>query len=122
MLAGINGNGYVFAEKLAVALAGISPLKVVLCQIIMDKKNPLIGTTFLFLSEQYTDKAVIVVDDVLNSGRTLIYGVKHFLEEPLKRLTTAVLVNRNHKDYPIKADFKRHFIIYFLTRTRFSNF
>ena len=45
VLAGINGNGYVFAEKLAVALAGISPLKVVLCQIIMDKKNPLIGTT-----------------------------------------------------------------------------
>ena len=99
VLAGINGNGYV-------ALAGISPLKVVLCQIIMDKKNPLIGTTISIPAEQYTDKAVIVVDDVLNSGRTLIYGVKHFLEVPLKRLTTAVLVNRNHKDYPIKADFK----------------
>ena len=106
VLAGINGDGYVFAEKLAVALAGISPLKVVLCQIIMDKKNPLIGTTISIPAEQYTDKAVIVVDDVLNSGRTLIYGVKHFLEVPLKRLTTAVLVNRNHKDYPIKADFK----------------
>ena len=72
----------------------------------MDKKNPLIGTTISIPAEQYTDKVVIVVDDVLNSGRTLIYGVKHFLEVPLKRLTTAVLVNRNHKDYPIKADFK----------------
>lgn len=49
---------------------------------------------------------MIVVDDVLNSGLTLIYGVKHFLEVPLKQLTTAVLVNRNHKKYPIKADFK----------------
>ena len=49
---------------------------------------------------------MIVVDDVLNSGRTLIYGVKFFLEVPLKRLTTAVLVNRNHKHFPVKADFK----------------
>ena len=106
VLAGINGNGYVFAEKLAVALASIAPLKVVLCQIIMDKKNPLAGTATSIPAEQYTNKAVIVVDDVLNSGRTLIYGVKHFLEVPLKRLTTAVLFNRNHKDYPVKADFK----------------
>ena len=42
----------------------------------------------------------------MNSGTTLIYGVKHFLDVPLKRLKTAVLVNRNHKKYPVKADFK----------------
>ena len=42
----------------------------------------------------------------MNSGTTLIYGVKHFLEVPLKRFKTAVLVNRNHKKYPVKADFK----------------
>jgi len=46
------------------------------------------------------------VDDVLNSGTTLMYGVKYFLEVPLKRFNTAVLVNRNHKKYPVKADFK----------------
>ena len=46
------------------------------------------------------------MDDVLNSGTTLIYGVKHFLEVPLKKLKTAVLVDRNHKKYPVKADFK----------------
>ena len=46
------------------------------------------------------------MDDVLNSGRTLIYGVKHFLDVPLIRFKTAVLINRNHKKYPIKADFK----------------
>ena len=46
------------------------------------------------------------MDDVLNSGTTLMYGVKHFLEVPLKRFKTAVLVNRNHKKYPVKADFK----------------
>ena len=49
---------------------------------------------------------MILVDDVLNSGTTLIYGVKHFLNVPLKQFQTAVLVNRNHKKYPVKADFK----------------
>ena len=49
---------------------------------------------------------MVLVDDVLNSGTTLIYGIKHFLEVPLKRFKTAVLINRNHKKYPVKADFK----------------
>jgi pyrimidine operon attenuation protein/uracil phosphoribosyltransferase len=49
---------------------------------------------------------LVLVDDVLNSGATLIYGIKHFLNVPLKRFKTAVLVNRNHKKYPVKADFK----------------
>jgi pyrimidine operon attenuation protein/uracil phosphoribosyltransferase len=47
-----------------------------------------------------------LIDDVLNSGSTLIYGVKHFLDVPMKQFKTAVLVNRNHKKYPVKADFK----------------
>ena len=49
---------------------------------------------------------LVLIDDVLNSGSTLIYGVKHFLDVPLKQFKTAVLVNRNHKKYPVKADFK----------------
>jgi len=52
------------------------------------------------------NKSVVLVDDVLNSGTTLIYGVHHFLRTPLKQLKTAVLVNRNHKKYPVKADYK----------------
>ncbi len=43
---------------------------------------------------------------MLNSGTTLVYGVKHFLDVPLKKFKTAVLVDRNHKKYPVKADFK----------------
>ena len=106
ILAGINGNGYVFAEKLQEALTAISPLNVRLCKLLLDKKNPLAGIEATLDVVDYTHKSVIVVDDVLNSGRTLIYGVKFFLEVPLKRLTTAVLVNRNHKHFPVKADFK----------------
>ena len=48
----------------------------------------------------------MLVDDVLNSGTTLIYAIKHFLEVPLTKLKTAVLVDRNHKKYPVKVDFK----------------
>ena len=49
---------------------------------------------------------MVLVDDVLNSGSTLIYAIRHFLNVPLKQFKTAVLVNRNHKKYPVKADFK----------------
>ncbi|GET46726.1 phosphoribosyltransferase family protein [Capnocytophaga felis] len=106
ILAGIQGNGYIFAENLKKILSEISPIEVILCKVKMNKKNPLEGITTSIESEQYKDKVVVLVDDVLNSGLTLIYGVKHFLEVPLKKLTTAVLVNRNHKNFPIKADFK----------------
>ena len=49
---------------------------------------------------------MILVDDVLNSGTTVIYAVRHFIDVPLKKFKTAVLVDRNHKKYPVKADFK----------------
>ena len=73
----------------------------------MDKGNPLkSGVTTSIPEEEYKNKSVVLVDDVLNSGTTLIYGVHHFLKTPLKQLKTAVLVNRNHKKYPVKADYK----------------
>ncbi|MBP9793538.1 MAG: phosphoribosyltransferase [Flavobacterium sp.] len=106
IIAGINGNGSVFAEKIASVLQSISPLKVILCEVIIDKKNPKKPISTSISSEIYQNKGLILVDDVLNSGTTLIYGVKHFLEVPLKKFKTAVLVDRNHKKYPIKADFK----------------
>ena len=84
----------------------ISDLKVTICQVNIDKKNPLETITTSLPSEDYMNKSLVLVDDVLNSGTTLIYGVKHFLDVPLKQFKTAVLVNRNHKKYPVKADFK----------------
>ncbi|NCT10405.1 MAG: phosphoribosyltransferase [Flavobacteriia bacterium] len=106
VIAGIMGNGYIFAEKLVKVLSEISDLKVIICLVNINKKNPLdIVTTSLTVNE-YKNKSLVLVDDVLSSGTTLIYGVKHFLDVPLKRFKTAVLVNRNHKKYPVKADFK----------------
>jgi pyrimidine operon attenuation protein/uracil phosphoribosyltransferase len=106
ILAGIVGNGFVFAEKIEEVLKEISYLKITVCKVIMDKKYPLKPITTSIDVEDYKNKSLVLVDDVLSSGTTLIYGIKHFLEVPLKKFKTAVLVNRNHKKYPVKADFK----------------
>ncbi len=106
VLAGINGNGYVIAQKIAEVLERISDVNVLLCEVIIDKKNPLGEIKTSLEKEIYTGKSLVLIDDVLHSGTTLMYSVKHFLEVPLKRFKTAVLVNRNHKKYPVKADFK----------------
>ncbi|WP_299049246.1 phosphoribosyltransferase family protein [uncultured Polaribacter sp.] len=106
IVAGIIGNGFVLAEKIVAVLEEISTLKVTTCKITINKKKPLEAITTSLSVGDYKHKSLVVVDDVLNSGTTLIYAVKHFLEVPLKRFKTAVLVNRNHKKYPVKADFK----------------
>lgn len=106
IIAGIANNGYLFAEKIVEVLSKISTLKLVLCKVSIDKKNPITPITTSLKVNEYENKSLVLVDDVLNSGTTLIYGVKHFLDVPLKRFKTAVLVNRNHKKYPVKADFK----------------
>jgi len=106
ILAGIESNGYVLAKKLKTVISQISSIEPKLCKVSIDKKNPRNDIKTSLAVEDYTNKSVILIDDVLNSGTTLIYGVKHFLDVPLKQFKTAVLVNRNHKKYPVKADFK----------------
>lgn len=106
ILAGIDSNGYVFAKKLKAVLQKISDINPILCKVSINKKNPWEPIETSLSAEDYSNKSIVLVDDVLNSGTTLIYGVKHFLGVPLKQFKTAVLVNRNHKKYPVKADFK----------------
>lgn len=106
VIAGIASNGYIFAEKIAEVLSSISEIKIILCEVYIDKQNPNSEIKTSILKENYHNKGIILVDDVLNAGTTLMYGVKHFLDVPLKKFKTAVLVDRNHKKYPIKVDFK----------------
>jgi len=107
VIAGIDGGGLNFAKKIQTVLRKITKADILLCKVLMDKANPLAsGVTTSIIEEKYRNKSVVLVDDVLNSGTTLIYGVHHFLKTPLKQLKTAVLVNRNHKKYPVKADYK----------------
>ncbi len=106
VIAGIANNGFIFAQKLAAALTEISKLKIGLCEVIVNKNNPELAIQTSLSKEDYANKGLILVDDVLNSGTTLIYAVRHFLDVPLTKFKTAVLVDRNHKKYPVKADFK----------------
>ena len=106
ILAGIESNGYLLAKKIKSSLDDISDIKSTLCKVIIDKRHPLSEIKTSIPVEEYSNKSIVLIDDVLNSGSTLIYGVKHFLNAPLKQFKTVVLVNRNHKKYPVKADFK----------------
>lgn len=107
IIAGIEGGGLKFAKKLGTVLRKITDAEIILCKVNMNKSNPLDGGVSTSLKEDaYENKSIILVDDVLNSGTTLIYGVHYFLKTPVKQLKTAVLVNRNHKKYPVKADYK----------------
>ena len=107
IVAGIEGGGEHFAKKVAAVLKKITEADILLCKVHMDKKNPLkSGVSTSIAEEEYKNKSIVLIDDVLNSGTTLIYGVHHFLKTPIKQIKTAVLVNRNHKKYPVKADYK----------------
>lgn len=106
VIAGIASNGFTFAKKIAEALKKISCLKVSLCEVRINKQNPESAVKTSLAKEEYTNKGLVLVDDVLNSGTTLIYAVRHFLDVPVTKFKTAVLVDRNHKKYPVKADFK----------------
>ena len=106
ILAGIVGNGYILTQLLAKQLETISPLKVILCEVKINKKKPREKITTSIPVSEYQNQSLVLIDDVLHTGTTLIYGVKHFLDVPLKQFKTVVLVDRNHKRYPIKADYK----------------
>lgn len=106
VIAGIKENGFILAKKIKAEVENISPIKVILCEVVIDKKAPITPITTSLTPEEYQNKSLLLVDDVLHSGTTLIYGIRHFLDVPLKQFKTAVLVDRNHKKYPVKADFK----------------
>ena len=94
------------AKELKKILNKLSNIEVILCKVKIDKKNPRKPIETSISKDEYSSKSIVLVDDVLNSGSTLIYGVKHFLETELLQFKTAVLVDRNHKKFPVKADFK----------------
>ena len=106
VIVGVSGRGEILASALSEAIKSISSIDIVIGKVCLDKENPYKSniTTDLAQSD-YTDKVVILVDDVLNSGKTLMYAAKYFLTTPLTQLSTVVLINRTHNRFPIKADY-----------------
>ena len=106
LIAGIARSGFVFAQRLQHALNTICPLKTRLIEVTLDKENPVDHTLKPALSrDELSARVVIVADDVLNSGKTLIYSLRPFLDADIKKIRTALLVNRDHKRYPVEADY-----------------
>lgn len=105
-IVGILKSGYTLAEKIETALNKICDIKTHLIQLKVDKHNHIATAIELSIdSSRIKGKVVILVDDVLNSGKTLIYGLRKLLNEDLKKIRTVLLVDRDHKRYPIMADF-----------------
>ncbi|BDD02711.1 phosphoribosyltransferase [Aureibacter tunicatorum] len=101
-IAGIDGTGYAFAELLTQALSSITSKDIKLVKISIDKKNPIDSQIIIDEKvESMKGKVLIVADDVLNSGKTLLHSLKPFLEIPLKKIEIAVLVNRSHTRFPV---------------------
>ena len=106
LLIGIANRGYLLAEKIHTILQSITDIKITLNKIKLHKDKPLENEVEFSTNLQSLDgKSVILIDDVLNSGRTLIYATRYILESNLKYLTTVVLVDRRHRKFPIKANF-----------------
>ena len=106
VLAGINGNGFVLAERLAKLIQSISSINVILTEVIINKKEPFNSPIQLSICDQeFNDKVVVLVDDVLNSGKTMIYGVKHFLKKSVKMIKVISLIDREHHKFPIRTDY-----------------
>lgn len=101
----IEKQGTILAERLKPIVEEISGIEVKLMSLKINKKSPLDNPILSGNGDELSDKSVILIDDVLNSGRTLIYGTRHILTYPVRNLTTVVLVDRRHRKFPIKADF-----------------
>lgn len=103
ILAGIKENGLVIAEKIRDLLSTLSKADITVHEIVMDKKNPV--EIVINPGINFENKVVILVDDVANTGRTLLYALKPLLQFHPKKIQTLILVERTHKIFPISSDY-----------------
>ncbi len=103
LLIGIKGSGMLVAEKISQYIQNsfIGLLSVHCLQI--DKKNP--GAVQVHPYADCSNKVVVLIDDVANSGRTLLYALRPLLEAYPKKIQTLALVERTHKSFPVDIDY-----------------
>ncbi len=106
IIASIDGQGNDVALLIGEELKGIAKIKIKYISIKLNKVNP--EMNHIKVSEpdlKLNEKTVLLVDDVLNTGRTLVYGLMPFLKSKIRSIQVAVLVDRNHNSFPVSADF-----------------
>jgi pyrimidine operon attenuation protein / uracil phosphoribosyltransferase len=102
VLAGIDGQGYALAKTLEKELKSISPLSILLVKVSLDKLAAVQSDVTIDVpAKELKKKCIVLIDDVLNTGRTLAYALKPFTTAEIKKIEVAVLVNRSHTLFPI---------------------
>ncbi len=101
--AGIRESGYTVARLLATEVMEISNIHVELVEIIMDKRYPV--EVFLDREIGFNNQSIVIIDDVANSGKAMLYALKPFLNFQPKQIQTLVLVERTHKTFPVQPDY-----------------
>lgn len=105
-LVGIEGSGVAVAKNLAARIEAVSEIKTKVITLSINKRHPLQHA--IELQENVNGKSVVLVDDVANSGKTLLYALKPLLDYEAKRILIAVLVDRKHKAFPVSPDIVGH--------------
>jgi len=106
ILAGINNRGYRFAQLLQTELEQLNKVPIRMTRIRLNPAAPLDEDIQLEMPmSELTGRAIIVIDDVANTGRTIFYACKPILDVLPKKVEVAVLVDRTHKSFPIKVDY-----------------
>ena len=106
ILAGICEQGELIAKQLAKQLQEISSIDVTVTRIDLEKSHPFRQAHDTINSEiKFENRVIIMVDDVLHTGKTIAYGLKPFLDKKIKKIEVAVLVDRSHTAFPIKATY-----------------
>ena len=103
VLIGIRENGIHIARKIAAYLQPVFTGKIQVVELWLDKKNP--GEIKLSEDINFNDKSILLIDDVANSGRTMLYALKPLLQYRPKQVETLALVERTHKKFPIAVDY-----------------
>ena len=103
ILAGIRDSGSVVAKCIQAILAEITNIQIEVISLVLDKRQP--KEVVVSKAIDFTNKVIIIVDDVANSGRTLLYALKPFLEFQPKKIQALVLVGRSHNSFPVHPDY-----------------
>lgn len=102
-LIGLEENGLIIANKLGEHINNKSQLKIKVIKMSLNKKN---NQNAKFSEKiKSKNKTFILIDDVLKSGETIIYAIKELLKFNIKKLKTAILINRNHNIFPVGVNY-----------------
>ncbi|KYG71158.1 pyrimidine operon attenuation protein/uracil phosphoribosyltransferase [Roseivirga ehrenbergii] len=106
ILVGVAENGLKISSMLKKEIESISKISVHVARLSVEKDAPVQPQVQFSDFPQIDQFTMVLVDDVMNSGRTMIYALDPFLKMGAKKIQTAVLVNRSHKRFPISVDYK----------------